>query len=177
MVTDINKFSNNVMARQLLLTIDAELSKRPAQAKRAGRSIRDWAKARGFDLPDLVIENGSGLSRIERISAQSLAGMLEYGLTSPFASDFLSSLPLAATDGTLAKRFVNQLAEGNAYLKTGTLTGVKALAGYLLLPDGRRMLFVGIVNHGNAEAAQKALDSAVDWVYLTEAAKLKALTR
>jgi len=177
MVTDINKFSNNVMARQLLLTIDAELSKRPAQAKRAGRSIRDWAKARGFDLPDLVIENGSGLSRIERISAQSLAGMLEYGLTSPFASDFLSSLPLAATDGTLAKRFVNQLAEGNAYLKTGTLTGVKALAGYLLLPDGRRMLFVGIVNHGNAEAAQKALDSAVDWVYLTEAVKLKALTR
>ena len=177
MVTDINKFSNNVMARQLLLTIDAELSKRPAQAKRAGRSIRDWAKARGFDLPDLVIENGSGLSRIERISAQSLAGMLEYGLTSPFASDFLSSLPLAATDGTLAKRFVNQLAEGNAYLKTGTLTGVKALAGYLLLPDGRRMLFVGIVNHGNAEAVQKALDSAVDWVYLTEAAKLKALTR
>ena len=54
---------------------------------------------------------------------------------------------------------------------------MKALAGYLLLPDGRRMLFVGIVNHGNAEAAQKALDSAVDWVYLTEAAKLKALTR
>ena len=90
---------------------------------------------------------------------------------------FLSSLPLAATDGTLAKRFVNQLAEGNAYLKTGTLTGVKALAGYLLLPDGRRMLFVGIVNHGNAEAAVKALDLAVDWVYLTEAAKLKALTR
>ncbi len=177
MVTDINKFSNNVMARQLLLTIDAELSKRPAQAKRGGRSIRDWAQARGFDLSDLVIENGSGLSRVERISAQSLAGLLEYGLTAPFASDFLSSLPLAATDGTLAKRFVNQLAEGNAYLKTGTLTGVKALAGYLLLPDGRRLLFVGMVNHGNAEAAQKALDTAVDWVYLSEAAKLKALTR
>ena len=119
-----------------------------------------------------MIENGSGLSRVERISAQSLAGMLEYGLTSPFASDFLSSLPLAATDGTLAKRFVNQLAEGNAYLKTGTLTGVKAPAGYLLLPDGRRMLFVGIVNHGNAEAAhRKALDSAVDWVRLSHGSR------
>ena len=171
MVTDINKFSNNVMARQLLLTIDAELSKRPGQAKRAAKSIRDWATARGFELPELVIENGSGLSRTERISTRSLAGLLEYGLTAPFASDFLSSLPLAATDGTLAKRFVNQAAEGNAWLKTGTLTGVKALAGYLLLPDGRKMLYVAIVNHGNAEASQRALDTGVDWVYQTQAAK------
>jgi len=177
MITDINKFSNNVMARQLLLTIDAELSKRPAQAKRGSRSIREWAKSRGFDLPDLLIENGSGLSRVERISAQSLASLLEYGLTAPFASDFLSSLPLAATDGTLAKRFVNQPAEGSAYLKTGTLTGVKALAGYLLLPGDRKLLFVGFVNHANAESAQKALDAAVDWVYFSEAAHLRALSK
>ena len=177
MVTDINKFSNNVMARQLLLTIDAEISRRPAQAKRAGRSIREWAKERGFDLPDLVIENGSGLSRTERISAQSLARFLEYGLTAHFASDFVSSLPLAATDGTLAKRFVNQPAEGSAYLKTGTLTGVKALAGYLLLPGDRKLLFVGFVNHANAENAQKALDAAVDWVYFSEAAHLRTLSK
>ena len=177
MVTDINKFSNNVMARQLLLTIDAELTKRPGQAKRGARSIREWAKARGFDLPDLVIENGSGLSRIERISSQSMAKILEYGLTAPFASDFVSSLPLAATDGTLAKRFVNQLAEGSAHLKTGTLAGVKALSGYLLLPGDRKMIFVAMINHGNAEAGQKALDAAVDWVYLSEAAQLKAISR
>ena len=177
MVTDINKFSNNVMARQLLLTLDAELSKRPGQAKRGARSIRDWAKARGFDLPDLVIENGSGLSRIERISPQSMGKILEYGLTAPFASDFVSSLPLAATDGTLSRRFVNQLAEGSAYLKTGTLTGVKALAGYLLLPGDRKMIFVGMINHGNAEAGQKALDAAVDWVYASEAAHLKSISK
>ena len=110
-------------------------------AGQTGRSIRDWAKARGFDLPDLVIETARACRAWERISAQSLAGMLEYGLTSPFASDFLSSLPPGRDGRHTAKRFVNQLAEGNAYLKTGTLTGVKALAGYLLLPDGRRMLF------------------------------------
>ena len=97
MVTDINKFSNNVMARQLLLTIDAELSKRPAQARRAGRSIREWAKARGFDLPDLVIENGRPVTGMERISAQSLAGMLEYGLIRRSPVTFLSSLPLLPT--------------------------------------------------------------------------------
>jgi serine-type D-Ala-D-Ala carboxypeptidase/endopeptidase (penicillin-binding protein 4) len=96
MVTDINKFSNNVMARQLLLTLDAELARRPGQAKRGARSIREWAKARGFDLPDLVIENGSGLSRVERVSAQSMAQILEYGLTANFAPDFITSLPLAA---------------------------------------------------------------------------------
>ena len=168
MVTDINKFSNNVMARQLLLTIDAELSRKPAQAKRAARSIQEWAKSRGFDINDLVIENGSGLSRVERISAQSMAKLLEYGLTAPFSSDFVSSLPLAATDGTLSKRFVNHQAEGTAYLKTGTLTGVKALSGYLLLPNDRKMIFVGMINHGNAEAGQKALDAAVDWVYQTQ---------
>ena len=168
MVTDINKFSNNVMARQLLLTIDAELSRKPAEAKRAGRSIQAWAKARGFEISDLVVENGSGLSRIERISAQSMGKLLEYGLTAPFASDFVSSLPLAATDGTLVRRFVNRQAEGTAYLKTGTLTGVKALAGYLLLPGDRKMLFVGMINHGNAEAGQKALDATVDWVYQTQ---------
>ena len=177
MVTDINKFSNNVMARQLLLTIDAELSKRPGRALRGARSIRDWAKARGFDLPDLVIENGSGLSRIERVSPQSMAKILEYGLTAPFASDFVSSLPLAATDGTLSKRFVNQLAEGSAFLKTGTLTGVKALSGYLLLPGNRKMIFVAMINHGNAEAGQKALYAAVDWVYASEAAHLKAISK
>ena len=168
MVSDINKFSNNVMARQLLLTIDAELSKKPAQAKRAARSIQAWANSRGFDINELVIENGSGLSRVERISALGMAKLLEYGLTAPFASDFVSSLPLAATDGTLAKRFVNSQAEGSAFLKTGTLTGVKALAGYLLLPNDRKMIFVGMMNHGNAEAGQKALDAAVDWVYQTQ---------
>jgi serine-type D-Ala-D-Ala carboxypeptidase/endopeptidase (penicillin-binding protein 4) len=177
MVTDINKFSNNVMARQLLLTLDAEISKRPGQARRGGRSIREWAQARGFDLPDLIIENGSGLSRVERVSAQSMAKILEYGLTAPFAREFVSSLPLAATDGTLAKRFVNHLAEGSAYLKTGTLTGVKALAGYLLLPGDRKMIIVAMINHGNAEVGQKALDSAVDWVYQSEAAHLKAISK
>ena len=82
------------------------------------------------------------------------AGMLEYGLTSPFASDFLSSLPLAATDGTTGKAPSIQLAEGNAYLKTGTLTGVRRWLA-ICCCRRRRMLFVGIVNHGNAEAAQR----------------------
>jgi serine-type D-Ala-D-Ala carboxypeptidase/endopeptidase (penicillin-binding protein 4) len=165
MVTDINKYSNNVMARQLLLTFDAEMTKSPARATRGGHTIREWAKARGFDVPDLVIENGAGLSRTERISAKSMAKFLEYGLTAPFSEQFVQSLPIAATDGTLIKRFNNQAAEGNAYLKTGTLAGVKTLSGYLMLPGNRKVIFVGMINHPRAEAGVKSLDLAVDWMF------------
>jgi serine-type D-Ala-D-Ala carboxypeptidase/endopeptidase (penicillin-binding protein 4) len=165
MVTDINKFSNNVMARQLLLTFDAQLMESPGKADRGGRAIREWAKLRGFDVPEIVVENGSGLSRKERISAKGMAKFLEYGLTAPFSADFVKSLPVAATDGTLSKRFTNQAAQGNAFLKTGKLTGVKTLAGYLQLPNSRRFLFVGMLNHANADGANEVLDAAVDWVY------------
>jgi serine-type D-Ala-D-Ala carboxypeptidase/endopeptidase (penicillin-binding protein 4) len=165
MVTDINKFSNNVMARQLLLTFDAQLMESPGKADRGGRAIREWAKLRGFDVPELVVENGAGLSRKERISAKGMAKFLEYGLTAPFSADFVKSLPVAAIDGTLSKRFTNQAAQGNAFLKTGTLTGVKTLAGYLQLPNKRRFLFVGMLNHANADGANESLDAAVDWVY------------
>jgi serine-type D-Ala-D-Ala carboxypeptidase/endopeptidase (penicillin-binding protein 4) len=165
MVTDINKFSNNVMARQLLLTFDAQLMQSPGKADRGGRAIREWAKLRGFDVPELVVENGAGLSRKERISAKGMAKFLEYGLTAPFSADFVKSLPIAALDGTLSRRFNNQAAQGNAYLKTGTLTGVKTLAGYLQLPNNRRFLFVGMLSHPNADGATEALDAAVDWVY------------
>jgi serine-type D-Ala-D-Ala carboxypeptidase/endopeptidase (penicillin-binding protein 4) len=171
MVTDINKYSNNVMARQLLLTFDAEMTKSPARATRGGRTIREWAKTRGFDVADLVIENGAGLSRTERISAKSMARFLEYGLTAPFADQFVQSLPIAATDGTLIKRFNNQAAEGNAFLKTGTLVGVKTLAGYLMLPGKRRVIFVGMINHPRADAGVKSLDLAVDWMFQNAGAR------
>jgi serine-type D-Ala-D-Ala carboxypeptidase/endopeptidase (penicillin-binding protein 4) len=171
MVTDINKLSNNVMARQLLLTFDAEMTKSPARATRGGRTIREWAKTRGFDVPDLVVENGAGLSRTERISAKSMAKFLEYGLTAPFAEQFVQSLPIAATDGTLTKRFNNQAAEGNAFLKTGTLVGVKTLSGYLMLPGKRRVIFVGMINHPRAEAGVKSLDLAVDWMFQNASAR------
>ncbi len=165
MVTDINKFSNNVMARQLLLTLDSQVMQSPGRADRGARAIQEWAKLRRLDVPELIVENGSGLSRAERISANSLAKLLEYGLTAPIATDFLQSLPVAATDGTLSRRFANQAAQGNAFLKTGTLTGVIALAGYLRLPGNRPFLFVAMMNHPNANGATDALDAAVDWVF------------
>src|SRR5207253_733848 len=71
-VRDINKYSNNVMARQLFLTIGGELAGPPARAEEAARVIRQWLTAQNIDAPEVVLENGSGLPRRERIRAQHL---------------------------------------------------------------------------------------------------------
>jgi len=162
-IHDINKFSNNVMTRQLMLTLDAALNGAPARQDRLTANARAWAAQREIDAGAIVVENGSGLSRHERLTAQALAQVLEYGVTAPWSGDFIASLPVAGIDGTLSKRLSGHSTLGRAFLKTGTLTGVKSLAGYMVRPDGRKLLFVCFVNHPNADAAVEAMDFAVEW--------------
>ncbi len=162
-ILDINKFSNNVMTRQVMLTIDAQLHGAPARVERLSSMARQWLSRQGIEAPELVVENGAGLSRIERISADSLARLLELGVTASWAQDFIASLPIAGSDGTLSQRFTQSPAQGRAFLKTGTLAGVKALAGYLIRADGVKLIFVCLVNHPNAEAAVPVMDQAVEW--------------
>jgi serine-type D-Ala-D-Ala carboxypeptidase/endopeptidase (penicillin-binding protein 4) len=112
-----------------------------------------------------VLENGSGLSRRERISAQSMARLLLAADASNVRSEYESSLAVAATDGTVRKRFVNDDVADQAFLKTGTLEGVRAIAGYVFGPTGKRFVVVCFVNHPNAARAQGPLDLMVQWVY------------
>ena len=161
-IRDINKFSNNVMARQLFLTIGAETTKLPANNDRAARSIRAWLESRGLSMPELVMENGSGLSRAERISAGNLGRLLAHAYASPVMPEFISSLPLVGVDGTMRKR---SGAAGFAHVKTGQLNDVRAVAGYVLAASGQRYAVVGIVNHPGAGATATALDALLDWVY------------
>lgn len=163
-VRDINKFSNNVMARQLFLTIDAQANGPPATTERAAVTTRDWLKRRGLNFPELVMENGAGLSRIERISAQHLNVLLQTAFASAVMPEFMSSFPLSAVDGTMKRRLQGTGAAGQAHIKTGTLDGVRAAAGYVLDANGRRWTAVGIVNHPNAVNAQPALDALLQWV-------------
>ncbi|MBP8294531.1 MAG: D-alanyl-D-alanine carboxypeptidase/D-alanyl-D-alanine-endopeptidase [Burkholderiales bacterium] len=163
-VRDINKFSNNVMARQLFLTIDAQANGAPAMPARAAGTIRDWLKRRGLAFPELVMENGAGLSRIERISAEHLNQLLQSAFASPIMPEFVSSFSLTAVDGTMKKRLLGTGAAGQAHIKTGTLDGVRAAAGYVLDANGRRWTVVGMINHPNAVNAQPALDALVQWV-------------
>jgi D-alanyl-D-alanine carboxypeptidase/D-alanyl-D-alanine-endopeptidase (penicillin-binding protein 4) len=163
-VRDINKLSNNVMASQLFLTLGAQAGA-PATPQKGAAAIRRWLASQKLSMPELSIANGSGLSRSDHLSAQSLATLLEAADRSPVREEFASSLAVAAVDGTVQKRFQNGDVAGQALLKTGSLEGVRALAGYVIDAEGRRWVVAAIVNHPNAANAQPALDRLVTWVY------------
>jgi serine-type D-Ala-D-Ala carboxypeptidase/endopeptidase (penicillin-binding protein 4) len=164
-VRDVNKLSNNVMARQIFLTLATTRHPPPATPALAADVVQRFLKERRIPMPGLVIENGSGLSRNERVTAGGLAQLLDAADRSAAREEFASSLAVAATDGTVQKRFVNGTVAGQALLKTGTLDGVKALAGYVIDAEGRRWIVVAIINHPNAARGQSALDGLVQWVY------------
>ncbi|RZT43036.1 D-alanyl-D-alanine carboxypeptidase/D-alanyl-D-alanine endopeptidase [Cupriavidus agavae] len=165
-VRDINKYSNNVMARQLFLTIGAEIDRNgPASTEKSARVIKRWLTRQGLDMPNLVMENGSGLSREERISAYDMARLLQQAVASNVGPALLDSLPILGVDGTLRNRLTRANAAGNAYLKTGTLADVRALAGYVDALNGDRYVVVAYINHPNASAAQEAHDALMQWVY------------
>ncbi|MDP2795091.1 MAG: D-alanyl-D-alanine carboxypeptidase/D-alanyl-D-alanine-endopeptidase [Sulfurisoma sp.] len=157
-VRDINKFSNNVMARQVFLTLGQKVGG-------GDTAIRSWLDAKDLRFPELVLDNGSGLSRLERISAENMTRLLAAAWRSAVMPELMASLPLVAVDGTMKKRLVGNGAAGQAHIKTGSLDGVRTLAGYVLDRRGRRQIVVFFVNHPNAAAAQPAQDALLQWVY------------
>jgi D-alanyl-D-alanine carboxypeptidase/D-alanyl-D-alanine-endopeptidase (penicillin-binding protein 4) len=163
-VRDVNKRSNNVMARQLFLTLAAATSPLPATPEKAQHAVMRWMHARKLAMPGLVIENGSGLSRRERTSAIGMNRLLIAADRSDVREEFERSLAVAALDGTVEHRFRDDAVAGQAQLKTGTLEGVRAIAGYVTDARGRRFTVVAIVNDANAARARPALDYLVSWV-------------
>ncbi len=175
-VRDINKFSNNVMARQLFLTLaradqrrqdDARpipASAMPATDARADSVIADWLKQRQLAIPQLTMANGSGLSREAQITATGLGNLLRYAWQSPVMPEFIASLPITAIDGTMRKRLNDSPVAGRAHIKTGSLDGVKTMAGYVLDNQSRRWIVVFLVNHPQAAEARAAMDALLQWV-------------
>jgi D-alanyl-D-alanine carboxypeptidase/D-alanyl-D-alanine-endopeptidase (penicillin-binding protein 4) len=151
------------MTRQLFLTLGAEaLPRQPGTTERAARAIRLWLANRSLDMPELVLENGAGLSRIERVSPANLARLLTHAFASPLMPEFISSLPMVGVDGTMKNR---SGAAGNAHIKTGLLVDVRAIAGYVHALSGRRYVVVSIINHPNARDGQPAHDALLEWVF------------
>ena len=169
-VRDINKFSNNVMARQLFLSLAVP----PASDGRPGPATLAQARAIvGHQVIEatgsaasacredaLVLDNGSGLSRQEHASARCMAQWLQAMWRSPVMPEFIASLPLNGVDGT-TRRW--QAAAGVAHIKTGSLDGVASVAGYVLGESGQRIVVVGLVNHPRADAARPLLQALLDW--------------
>jgi D-alanyl-D-alanine carboxypeptidase/D-alanyl-D-alanine-endopeptidase (penicillin-binding protein 4) len=160
-VADINKFSNNVMAQQLFLSLS-----NPGQFEASRQRVLTWWRATLPGQSEPVLENGSGLSREERSSAAALTRLLHVAAMGPHAQVFQNSLGLAGVDGTVARlkdRNANASAIGQARLKTGSLRDVAALAGYVQGVSGQIYSLVVIVNHANANAARPALDALLEW--------------
>ncbi|WP_373186535.1 D-alanyl-D-alanine carboxypeptidase/D-alanyl-D-alanine-endopeptidase [Halopseudomonas sp.] len=166
-IRDINKFSNNTMARQLFLTIGRE-TRSPADLddqRSAVRSINQWLGSKGIQPTALIMENGSGLSRIERMTARDMAMLLQQAWKSPYSAEFIASLPLAAMDGTMRRRLRNTSVAGQAHIKTGSLRSVRAIAGITRDANGQSWAVAAIVNHPAAGASREALDRVLTDVY------------
>ena len=170
-IRDINKYSNNVMAQQLFMTMSMSpiatarlgaAATTPASLEASREVVRNWWRQRFGDADLPVLDNGSGLSRNERVTPRGLARMLQTAYVSGTMPELMGSLPIIGIDGTL-KNSRSRVSQGWAHLKTGTLRDSTAMAGYVHSANGRRLVVVAIVNHPNAPAARPALEALVDW--------------
>lgn len=164
-IRDINKWSNNLMARQLLLTMAAEDDPNNATEAHGAEVVSQQLKALQLPSDSLVIENGSGLSRLERVSAQQLGAILVKAFHRPVMAELIASLPILGVDGTTKNRMQSSNAQAKVHIKTGSINGVSALAGYVLNQQGQRDVVVIMVNHANAYQARLAQDTLLEWAY------------
>jgi serine-type D-Ala-D-Ala carboxypeptidase/endopeptidase (penicillin-binding protein 4) len=158
-VRDVNKYSNNVMAQHVFLTLALQKNG-VATFDGAREALRQWWTARMGDAELPLADNGAGLSRDARITAQALARMLQVAWASPVMPELVASLPISGVDGTLRRSLSRA---GTAHLKTGSLRDVMAVAGYVHAASGRRYVLVAVVNHANAGGARPVLDALTDW--------------
>jgi D-alanyl-D-alanine carboxypeptidase/D-alanyl-D-alanine-endopeptidase (penicillin-binding protein 4) len=171
-VTYINKYSNNVMARQLLLTLGKEKlaskDKESEGSKTLGRqAIKEWLVSIGIPAPELVLDNGSGLSRKARVSVTTMGKLLEHAYNSPYQPEFMASLPMLGIDGTLRKRLNGNIPAGKIRIKTGLLNNVRAMAGYVHSASGKRYVVVALQNHSGIQngIGTQVQDEVLKWLY------------
>ncbi len=181
-IRDINKFSNNVMARQLFLTLGEagpvlneplpsmnedtqdRFSSHPLSIERSIFTMQTWLARNHLDFSELVLENGAGLSRQERISAAHMAQLLQHAYDHPLSPELQASLPILGVDGSIRKRLKESPAASHAHLKTGTLESVKTVAGYVRSKNGKEWIIVFFINHPYAKGGQNAQDALIEWV-------------
>ena len=166
-IISINKFSNNVMARQLYLTLGQIKEGTPGKKESGNRVISSWLNSIGIDTRELVLENGSGLSRTTRVSARILGKMMQHAWNSPFYAEFSSSLPIAGIDGTMRKRLNGNITAGNIRIKTGLIRDVRSMAGYVKSKNGKHYLVVSLHNYPSIQNTTGTLiqDEILKWLY------------
>jgi len=168
-VREMNKWSSNIIARQLLANLGARRDPAAENMVEAGAAAAlESLQEAGVTIDGLHIENGAGLSRNARIRADSLGAMLIAAWRRPFMPEFISALPIAGVDGTARRNLGRNAARGYAHLKTGTINNVRAIAGYLQDRNGRRHAFVMMVNHAKAVDSLNAQNALLEWLWQGE---------
>jgi D-alanyl-D-alanine carboxypeptidase/D-alanyl-D-alanine-endopeptidase (penicillin-binding protein 4) len=167
MIARVNKHSNNVMARQLVYTLSAEVNGPPGSEDGGRDVIAKWLTQNDLESCQCAIENGAGLSRDSRIAAADMFSLLRFAWRQPYMPEYLASMSISGLDGTLRRRFKGSPLIGKAHLKTGSMDHVTAIAGYLQARSGRRLAVVAMQNHtdvhrGPGEEVQEAL---LRWLY------------
>jgi D-alanyl-D-alanine carboxypeptidase/D-alanyl-D-alanine-endopeptidase (penicillin-binding protein 4) len=164
-VDDVNHFSNNVMARQLLLQIASGGGHAAARVQDGERAVERWLVSRGMEFPELVLDNGAGLSRRVRISPGNLVRVLVDIDGSPLAGRFRESLPRVGQSGTVKFRLNGAPLAGRAWMKTGSLADVRTIAGYLQAASGRRYAIALFVNGPRARESAALQDRLLSWLF------------
>jgi len=151
------------MARQLLLTIGAQSG--AGNVAGGAHAIAGWLAAKGIATDDVLIDNGAGLSRSERLAPTTLGQLLLAAYHSAVMPEFIASLPLVGYDGTMRHRLRGEPVAGQAHIKTGSLDEVRSVAGYVQAASGKMYVVVCLINHANAAAGQQAQDALLQWVF------------
>lgn len=168
-VREMNKWSSNVIARQLLAVLGLNYARTHNDTTvdmvtAGGAAATERLRLAGVGIEGLRIENGAGLSRSARIRADTLGEMLIAAWQRPFMPEFIAALPIAGIDGTARRQFGRGAVRGRAHIKTGTINQVRAIAGYLQDGEGRRYAIVMMVNHPNAAASVEAQNALLEWL-------------
>ena len=166
----VNKFSNNVMTRQILLSIGAQKFDPPGTTEKGIDALQAWLVEHDLDHPAIELDNGAGLSRDARISAELLGKLLLHAYQQAYMPEFIAALPVAGYDGTMAHRFKDTPLMGRAHVKTGLLDFVQSMAGYVTTATGKRYVVVMLHNDPRAHtrSAETLQNQVINWIYNLE---------
>ncbi len=166
-IRSVNKWSNNVMTRLLLYTLATAKFKPPVTKEQGVQVLREYLRENNLDDSDLVLDNGSGLSRTTRISADLMNGLLRHAYRDPYMPEFVASMSINGVDGTTRRRFRGRPERGRMHLKTGRLDDVAAIAGYVLAASGTTYSVVVLLNHNNVHKGSgiEIQNALLKWVH------------
>jgi D-alanyl-D-alanine carboxypeptidase/D-alanyl-D-alanine-endopeptidase (penicillin-binding protein 4) len=170
LLVQTNRESNNLYAETLLRSLQASIKRSLGAGANLDSSetglnqVKATLTDLGIDPESYVLADGSGLSRQNLVSPEAIAKTLKLMAQTPQAAVYRASLPTAGVSGTLQRRFLNTAVQGNLQAKTGTLSGVSALAGYLNVPGYQPLVFSIMVNQ--SDRSTTALRQAIDEIVL-----------